>query len=309
MAIHHIYNLTYLSIGIQMHRSKAPGCIKSPKRTQARRRLGFAKLKPTTVRYTPSNPVFKKKTMNNSSDFWENLYQHGQQQTLEDGPLSFLHMNQDLRSRAQVNCAAAPWMASPSAGVRRIVLERVGGEITTRATSLVAYRPGSRFAAHSHPKGEEIFVLNGVFSDESGDFPTGSYLRNPPGSAHAPFSQEGCLIFVKLQQFSEQDRCQLALSAKQTGAQWSRTPMTRRVLFERSNERVELIHFRQAALLPPDLSQRGFEMLVLKGEVTGATGSCPIGTWMRCAPSRELTHLAQAGAEIFVKTGHLDEII
>lgn len=72
-------------------------------------------------------------------------------------------------------------------------------------TSIVKYDPGSRFAQHHHPMGEEIFVLQGVFSDESGDYPAGTYLRNPPGSYHSPFSDQGCIIFVKLNQSIARD--------------------------------------------------------------------------------------------------------
>ena len=247
--------------------------------------------------------------MTDNSDFWQDLYRQSQQPTLVIGPLPVLRVNQDLQGDAQVSSAAAPWVASPTAGVRRIVLERDGGEITTRATSLVAYRAGSRFPAHTHPQGEEILVLSGVFSDESGHYAAGSYLRNPPGSAHAPFSDEGCLIFVKLQQFSPQDSVQLALGAQETRGTLTQTTqtLTRRVLFERPNERVELIHFGQAAQLPSDLGPQGLEVLVLKGELTGTDASYPVGAWLRCASSQALAHRAQAGTEIYVKSGHLGE--
>ena len=33
-------------------------------------------------------------------------------------------------------------------------------------------------------------MLDGVFQDESGDYPAGSYMRNPPGSGHRPGSDK-----------------------------------------------------------------------------------------------------------------------
>ena len=39
---------------------------------------------------------------------------------------------------------------------------------------------------HVHGGGEEFLVLEGVFQDEHGDFPAGSYVRNPPQSHHTP---------------------------------------------------------------------------------------------------------------------------
>lgn len=243
--------------------------------------------------------------MTDNSDFWQDLYRQSQQPTLVVGSLSVLCVNQDLHADVQVSSTAAPWVASPAAGVRRILLERDGGEITARATSLVAYRAGSRFKGHTHPQGEEILVLSGVFSDESGHYPAGSYLRNPPGSAHAPFSDEGCLLFVKLQQFSPQDSLHLTLGAQETHGQFTQTTLIRQVLFERPNERVELIHFGQTAHLPSDLGPQGLEVLVLKGELTGTDTSYPVGTWLRCASPQALAHRAQAGTEIYVKSGHL----
>ena len=115
-----------------------------------------------------------------------------------------MNLNDDFSMRIVARAADAAWTPSPQSGVDRRMLDRVGGEVA-RATSIVRYAPGSRFDRHVHAGGEEILVLDGVFSDESGDHAAGSYLRNPPGSAHAPFSHEGCLLFVKLRQFAPDD--------------------------------------------------------------------------------------------------------
>ena len=96
------------------------------------------------------------------------------------------------------------WQDSPMQGVQRHMLDRVGGEVA-RATSLVRYAAGSHFESHTHHGGEEFLVLEGVFSDQYGHYPAGTYIRNPPGSAHAPFSREGCVLFVKLWQFAAHD--------------------------------------------------------------------------------------------------------
>ena len=48
--------------------------------------------------------------------------------------------------------------------------------------------------------------MDGVFQDEHGDYPAGSYIRNPPTSRHTPGSSAGCTIFVKLWQFDPADR-------------------------------------------------------------------------------------------------------
>lgn len=107
-----------------------------------------------------------------------------------------LQLNTDLSQRCVVASHELPWSDSPSPLVQRRLLERNGGEVA-RATSVVRYAPGPYFSPHLHHGGEEIFVVEGVFSDEHGNYPAGSWLRSPHLSQHQPFSREGCLILVK----------------------------------------------------------------------------------------------------------------
>jgi anti-sigma factor ChrR (cupin superfamily) len=107
-----------------------------------------------------------------------------------------MDLHADLGRRVVVATPELPWVDSPMSGVQRRMLEREGDEVA-RATSLVRYAAGSRFASHIHGGGEEIFVLEGVFADEEGTYPAGTWLRNPAGSSHTPFSREGCTIYVK----------------------------------------------------------------------------------------------------------------
>ncbi|NMU53125.1 cupin domain-containing protein, partial [Vibrio parahaemolyticus] len=101
-------------------------------------------------------------------------------------------LNMDFSKRIVIDTAQQEWIASPSKGVWRKPLEREAKE-SGHTTSVVKYEPNSHFSTHPHPHGEEILVLEGVFSDEHGDYPAGTYLRNPPGSQHAPYSKEGCV--------------------------------------------------------------------------------------------------------------------
>ncbi len=53
------------------------------------------------------------------------------------------------------------------------------GEEKARATFIVRYAPGTSFARHVHSGGEEFLVFDGTFQDEEGDYPVGTYARNP----------------------------------------------------------------------------------------------------------------------------------
>ena len=109
-----------------------------------------------------------------------------------------MQLHDDMTLRVTALPADAQWAPSPLAGVERRMLDRSGGEVA-RATSIVRYAPGARFDRHVHGGGEEILVLQGVFSDEWGHYPQGSWLRSPRWSQHAPFTgAEGALILVKV---------------------------------------------------------------------------------------------------------------
>ena len=124
-----------------------------------------------------------------------------------------MRVNADFTTVAVVDRAGADWIPSPEAGVERIMLDRIGDEVA-RATSIVRYAPRSSFARHEHAKGEEFLVLDGVFSDNHGDYPAGHYVRNPPGSGHTPYSNDGCRILVKLRQFDDRDLVHVVIDTK-----------------------------------------------------------------------------------------------
>ncbi len=65
--------------------------------------------------------------------------------------------------------------------------------------ALVKWAPHTAFNAHTHFGGEEVFVIEGTFFDEHGEYPAGSWIRSPDQSQHTPYTQdEGALIYVKV---------------------------------------------------------------------------------------------------------------
>jgi quercetin dioxygenase-like cupin family protein len=114
-----------------------------------------------------------------------------------------MKINANFKSFAALNFDASKYISSPSYGVNRFMLDRIGNE-QARATTIVEYQPCSSFPEHEHIGGEEFIVLKGTFKDQFGEFPAGTYVRNPIGSKHNPWvDDDGCVIMVKLLQMAE----------------------------------------------------------------------------------------------------------
>lgn len=213
-------------------------------------------------------------------------------------------VNADFSLPVVVTPARYRWTSSPQGGVERVMLDRFGAE-QARATSIVRYAPDSSFPAHAHPDGEEILVLSGVFSDESGDFPAGWYLRSPSGSSHQPFSREGALIFVKLRQMAPDDDSRLRIDTRDP-ANWEQHGQGARCpLFSNAHEQVCLQRFAPGQALS-GAWEGGAELLVLEGELLAGGQRCERGSWMRLpAGTRPQLVAGEAGVCFYLKTGHL----
>ncbi len=216
-----------------------------------------------------------------------------------------MDLHADLSQRAVLDTEALTWQPSPSAGVERRLLDRCGAEVA-RATSIVRYAPGSRFARHHHGGGEEILVLEGTFSDEHGDYPFGTYLRNPVGSSHAPFSDEGCTILVKLQQMHPADQqCLVIDTRRSTWVPGLVRGLEVMPLHAFGSEHVALVRWAPGTVFQPHGHPGGEEILVLDGVFQDEHGNYPIGSWLRNPPGSTHRPWSEAGCSIWVKTGHL----
>lgn len=214
-----------------------------------------------------------------------------------------MELNSDFSKRVTVHSDQLDWTPSPMKGVDRRMLDRIGAEVA-RATSIVRYAPGSKFSAHTHTGGEEFIVLDGVFQDEHGDFPAGTYVRNPPTTAHTPGSDEGCIIFVKLWQFDMEDRNQFrvtmadALPAPVKGVSTA-------VLHKDDRETVTYSHIDAGAGFNI-ADAGGIEVLMIDGGLTVAGERLEKGSWLRLPEGEALAGVAgPEGAKVWVKTGHL----
>lgn len=198
--------------------------------------------------------------------------------------------------------AELAWQASPSPLVWRKRLYHSGPPEAGTVTSIVRYDAGARFHAHPHPLGEEIVVLSGTFSDARGDFGAGSYMLNPEGFSHAPFSVEGCLLFVKLRQYPGLDR-EVVLANITQGSWQERAPGARSLTLYRSALYPELIRVTElapGARLGAIELPEGEEIFVLRGELEDEHGRYPTHTWLRFAPGTVHHPRSTSGCLLYV---------
>lgn len=213
-------------------------------------------------------------------------------------------LNMDFTKAVKVLASEHHWELSPADGVSRMPLEKEAEE-SGHTTSLVRFAPGSNFPPHTHPLGEEIIILDGIFSDENGDYPASTYIRNPPKSHHSPFTRDGCTLFVKLDQFHPQDT--LSVVVRPEDRQWlqGHGNLTVLPLHEFETQHTALVHWPAHEKFNPHQHWGGEEILVLEGEFCDEHGHYPAGSWIRSPHLSKHTPFVTVETLILVKTGHL----
>jgi anti-sigma factor ChrR (cupin superfamily) len=199
------------------------------------------------------------------------------------------------------------WQPSPSGTVWRKRLHRVGEAETGQVTSVVRYEPAASFPAHDHPEGEEFLVLEGVFSDEHGDWPAGTYVLHPEGFRHAPFSREGCTIFVKLRQYGGAGREHVIVDT--TMGTWAPHDavegVEQQTLYQvpRFSDVTRLERWAAGAHAPELHRAGGVEIFVIEGALEDDRGRYEVGTWLRLPDGARHAPRSGEGCLLYVKTG------
>ena len=216
-----------------------------------------------------------------------------------------MFINEDLTLPAVLDTSHLNWEASPAQGVSRKMLDRAGGEVA-RATSIVKFAPNSYFPRHVHSGGEEFLVLDGTFSDEHGDYPIGTYVRNPIGTSHSPYSENGCTIFVKLHQFDPADTKQVSIETFNTVFK-RELPygVAEHELHTYDNERCSLLRMAPKETISKSWGLGGAELIILEGSLSDGSEDFGSGTWFRDSGISELQLISHTACLFYLKTGHL----
>jgi anti-sigma factor ChrR (cupin superfamily) len=216
-----------------------------------------------------------------------------------------MKLHTDFKLKVTVNTDSVPWIDSPVNGVDRKMLERDGDEVA-RATSLVRYAPNTKFTTHQHDLGEEFFVLDGVFEDEHGQYPAGTYVKNPVGSSHAPFTGTGCTLFVKLRYLDPSDEERVVINTQ--SAEWYQGLVPGLSVMPLANfgtTNTALVRWAPGTYFNPHRHFGGEEIFVVDGVFEDEHGKYPQGYWLRSPHMSAHKPFSVEGCTILVKTGHL----
>jgi anti-sigma factor ChrR (cupin superfamily) len=217
-------------------------------------------------------------------------------------------INGDLSVRVDADTARMPWTPSPSGTVWRKRVHRVGPKEAGQVTSVVRYEPNSRFPSHDHPDGEEILVLEGVFSDEHGDWPAGTFLLNPEGFRHTPFSKPGCVLFVKLRQFPGRQRRHVVVDTHALAWETGATPgVSQKTLYQQAGftDVIRLEHWEAQTDLGVVVYPEGAELFVLDGAFADEHGSYGACHWLRFPVNAAHHPRTVDGCTLYVKRSGL----
>ena len=220
-------------------------------------------------------------------------------------------INGDLSQPARVDTNKVDWSPSPSGTVWRKRVHLVGPPESGQVTSVVRYEPDSTFPSHDHPDGEEIFVLDGVFSDEHGNWPAGTYLLNPEGFRHAPFSRDGCVLFVKLRQFKSTEREHVAVDTNDLD--WQATKelgISEKRLYSQAgfNDSMRLESWTPGATPAAREFPGGVEIFVIDGRFADEHGIHSSGTWLRLPAGGQHRPNTDTGCTLYIKTGGIGDL-
>ena len=220
-----------------------------------------------------------------------------------------MKINAEFNKRVAVHSEEMEWIDSPMPGVSRRPLDRIGGEVA-RATTIVRYAENSHFSSHVHTGGEEFLVLEGIFQDEHGDYPKGSYIRNPPKSSHTPGSADGCVIFVKLWQFQPQDPTHVSVNSNFIKPTPNRNHEGVSTLSLYSDDAEEVsIQTWQADQTITITAEQGIEVLVIEGSYVESGETFKKNSWLRLPIGSTLNAKAGSdGCKVWMKQHHLNRV-
>ena len=227
--------------------------------------------------------------------------------TLDSSSPEHFQVHADIGKRIVIKRANFSWKPSAVPGVQQMFLDRIGNEMP-HSTTMVRCTTNSESPGWVDHTDEEVFVIDGTFTDEHGEYSTGAYIRNPKGTPSTRrIGAKGCTLFVKSHPFANNDEQRTVIDTKKST--W-RPGVVKGLqvmpLHEYEGEHVALVQWAPHTQFNLHSHRGGEEILVLEGVFYDEYDRYPTGTWIRSPHlSTHTPFTKEEGALIYVKVGHL----
>lgn len=202
-------------------------------------------------------------------------------------------MNSDYERRALIDTNTIQWEETNN--IQKKILSIKDKE----ETSLIKLDEASILSETSKINSVEIYVLEGTYINEYGEFKEGSYLEFPEEDEAKVKSKEGFTIFRKTNHFISSGNTVVDTNT----SQWHAGHGNLEVMS--LGDRAALVKWPKGERFISHRHWGGEEIFVLSGKFIDEYGEYPKGSWIRSPHLSEHFPYVEEETIIFVKTGHL----
>lgn len=204
-------------------------------------------------------------------------------------------MNSNYEKRVSLDTRTLQWEKSE----HKNVYKKVFSLNLEEETALV--KIGEQGILNEKPKinSVEIFILEGTYINEFGEFTKGTYLRLPKEDESLVKTISGCTIFRKKNYFNDENKVIIDTQS----SQW--LPGQGNLEVMPLYEQTALVKWPKNERFIPHKHWGGEEVFVLKGIFMDEHGKYSSGHWLRSPHLSEHFPYVEDETIIWVKTGHL----
>ena len=204
-------------------------------------------------------------------------------------------MNDNYETRVLINTNDLEWENTQNKGIYKKLLSKKEDE----ETSILKIEESSKLNNDSKINSVEIFVLEGIYKNEFGEFKSGTYLNLPNENEAFVSSNTGCVIFRK----ENCDKGVENIIIDTNSTPWLKGQGNLEVM--PLYTQTALVKWPQNERFIPHKHWGGEEIFVLKGRFMDEHGIYPKGSWIRSPHLSTHFPFVEEETIIFVKTGHL----
>ena len=207
-----------------------------------------------------------------------------------------MNINTDYDTAIAIEESTLAWQKDDELKVLKKIFSKDGD----KETALIQIDKDSEYLKSTKINSVEVFVLEGVYTNEYGDFESGTYLKFTKEQESKIKTSSSCEVFKKInyEQIRDED-----VVVKMSESYWSQGQGNLRVMG--LSENTALVLWPQNERFIEHSHWGGEEIFVLKGTFIDEHGRYSVGTWLRNPHLSKHYPYVEDETIILVKTGHM----